>query len=133
MTEIPQFNSSLLADSLSRSQSEAVIGGLKKGDKAKVEKSAHDFEALLVGKWLEQAEQSFATVPGEGSNKKEEDAGRDQLRSLGAQSLAAGLSAHGGIGLASFIIKHLAGEPAVPTGQTGQVGPVPRKGIGKVT
>jgi hypothetical protein len=31
-------------------------------DAAKIDKGAKEFEAVLVGSWLQQAEQSFATV-----------------------------------------------------------------------
>lgn len=31
---------------------------------AKINKGAKEFEAVLLGSWLQQAEQSFATIPG---------------------------------------------------------------------
>jgi len=34
------------------------------GNSAKIQKSAREFEAVLLSHWLEQAEQSFASVPG---------------------------------------------------------------------
>jgi len=74
-------------------------------DDARIEKSAREFEAMLLGTWLQQAEQSMATVPG--VEDDEEMAGRDQMMSLGVQSLAASLSASGGIGIAAMIAKSL--------------------------
>lgn len=74
-------------------------------DDARIEKSAKEFEAMLLGTWLQQAEQSMATVPG--ADDEEEMAGRDQMMSLGVQSLATSLSASGGIGIASMIAKSL--------------------------
>ena len=56
------------------------------GDDAKIEKGAKEFEAMLLGSWLQQAEQSLATVPG--ADDDEDAAGRDQMMSLGVQSLA---------------------------------------------
>lgn len=71
--------------------------------KEKIEKGARDFEALLLTGWLQQAEQSLATVPGA---DEDEDAGvRDQIVSLGAQSLAGALAASGGIGIGTMIEK----------------------------
>jgi Rod binding domain-containing protein len=72
-------------------------------DDAKIEKSSKDFEAILVGSWLQQAEQSFATVPGADADDK--DVGRDQVMSFGVQSLATSLAASGGIGIGKMIAK----------------------------
>lgn len=76
-------------------------------EKAKIEKSAKDFESILVGQWLEQAEKSFATVPGDDPDKKDQDVGQDQMRSIAFHSLAEGLTKAGGIGIAAMISKHL--------------------------
>jgi hypothetical protein len=56
-------------------------------------KGAKEFEAMLLSTWLQQAEQSFATVPG--AEDDDDAAGRDQMMSLGVQSLA---DVDGGIG-----------------------------------
>ena len=75
----------------------------------RVDKAARDFEAVLLGKWLEQAEQSFATVPGDDPNNNEDaDPGRDQFHSLALQAVASSISGHGkGLGIAAMISKHL--------------------------
>ncbi len=44
----------------------------------KIDKAARNFESLLVGHWLEQAEKSFASVPGTDPGP----AGRFQPRSV---------------------------------------------------
>ena len=36
----------------------------KQDDTAKIVKSSREFESLLLGNWLQQAEESFAKVPG---------------------------------------------------------------------
>jgi Rod binding domain-containing protein len=77
---------------------------MRAGDDAKIEKGAREFEAVLVGSWLQQAEQSFATLPGA---DQDQDAGRDQMMSLGVQSLATSMAATGGIGLAAMISKSM--------------------------
>jgi Rod binding domain-containing protein len=72
---------------------------------AKIDKSARDFESMLLSNWLQQAEQSMASVPGADDD---EDAGtREQMMSLGVQSLANSMTASGGIGIAKMISKAL--------------------------
>ena len=77
----------------------------KAGDSAKIDKAARDFESILLGEWLEKAEKSFASVPGQADENS--DPGHDQFQSLGCQFLAEGLSKSGGIGIAAIISKHL--------------------------
>ena len=52
---------------------------------AKIAKGAKDFEARLLGTWLQQAEQSFATIPG--AEDDDDAAGRDQMMSFGTRHL----------------------------------------------
>jgi len=81
-------------------------------DSAKIEKGAKEFEAVLVGSWLQQAEQSFATIPG--ADEDDQDVGRDSMMSLGVQTLATSLAASGGIGIGKMIAKamHAAADKA---------------------
>jgi len=60
----------------------------------------------LLGSWLQQAEQSFAKVPG-GDGEDEDDSGKDQFQGIAMQALAGSLTASGGIGIARMITKHL--------------------------
>jgi Rod binding domain-containing protein len=71
-------------------------------DDAKIEKGAKEFEAILVGSWLQQAEQSFATVPGADDDQ---DPGGQQMMSLGVQQLATAMAANGGLGIGKMIAK----------------------------
>jgi Rod binding domain-containing protein len=84
-----------------------MLQGLKSSktsiDSAKIDKGAKEFEAILVGSWLQQAEQSFATVPG--TDEDEQDVGRDSMMSLGVQTLATSMAASGGIGIGKMIAK----------------------------
>jgi Rod binding domain-containing protein len=92
-------------------------------DDAKIEKGSREFEAILMGSWLQQAEESFATVPG---TDEDEDPGKGQMMSLGVQQLATSLAASGGIGIGKMIAKAMhanadkahaqAAEPAKQTG-----------------
>jgi Rod binding domain-containing protein len=82
----------------------------------KIEKSAREFESMLLSNWLQQAEQSMASVPGADDD---EDAGaREQMMSLGVQSLATVMTASGGIGIAKMISKalHSAADSPQPRG-----------------
>ncbi|MFZ3264124.1 MAG: hypothetical protein WA172_08990 [Terriglobales bacterium] len=76
-------------------------------DPNKVDKAAKSFESLLVGHWLEQAEKSFASVPGTDQDEQS-DSSRDQFLSIACESLAQGLSKTGGFGIAAMISKSLA-------------------------
>jgi Rod binding domain-containing protein len=71
-------------------------------DAAKIDKGAQQFEAILIGSWLKDAEQSFGSVPGGDDNQ---DSGGEQMMSLGVQSLATSLAASGGIGIGKMIAK----------------------------
>jgi Rod binding domain-containing protein len=89
------------------------IQSLKNGkDDARIEKGATEFESMLLSSWLQQAEQSMATVPG--AEDDEDAAGRDQMMSLGVQSMATSMAASGGIGIAKMIVKamHVAADKA---------------------
>jgi Rod binding domain-containing protein len=89
------------------SSADRMIQGLKEPksvtDGAKIDKGAKEFEAVLVGSWLQQAEQSFATVPG--ADEDSEDVGRGSMMSLGVQTLATSLASTGGIGIGTMIAK----------------------------
>jgi len=81
-----------------------------------IEKAARDFESMLLNNWLQQAEQSMASVPG--GDDDEDSSGKDQMMSLGVQSLATSLASSGGIGIASMIAKalHSAADRSNPAG-----------------
>jgi Rod binding domain-containing protein len=81
---------------------------------AKIEKGSREFEAMLLGTWLQQAEKSFATVPG--GDDADQDVGRDQMMSFGVQSLATSMAASGGIGIGKMVAKamHAAADKAEP-------------------
>jgi Rod binding domain-containing protein len=89
-------------------------------DDAKIQKGAQEFESILVGSWLQQAEQSFATLPGADDDQ---DPGRDQMMSLGVETLSKSMAASGGIGIARMIAKamHAAADKAEaqPSAQAG--------------
>ena len=73
---------------------------------AKIEKSSKDFESILLGSWLQGAEQSFAKVPG-GDEEDDDDTGKDQFQGIAMQALGTAMTAAGGIGIAKMISQHL--------------------------
>jgi Rod binding domain-containing protein len=89
-----------------QSSADRLIQGVKlsktETDAAKIDKGAKEFEAVLVGSWLQQAEQSFATVPGADDGQ---DVGKDSMMSLGVQTLATSMAASGGIGIGKMVAK----------------------------
>jgi Rod binding domain-containing protein len=104
--------------SVSQSNADRLIQGVQssKGptDSAKIEKGAKEFESVLVGSWLQQAEQSFATVPGADEGL---DVGRDSMMSLGVQTLATSMAATGGIGIGKMVAKAMHAAAAKADGQ----------------
>lgn len=92
-----------------------------------IEKSAKEFEAMLLSNWLQQAEQSMASVPG-AQDDDDGGSGRDQMMSLGVQSLATSLVSSGGIGIAAMITKalHSAADKTQPTASSAAGGGSPK-------
>jgi Rod binding domain-containing protein len=72
---------------------------------AKIEKSSTDFESILLSSWLQQAEQSFGSLPG--GDDEDTDSGKDQYMGIAMQSLGTSMTASGGIGIAKMISKSL--------------------------
>lgn len=67
----------------------------------KLATAAKQFETVLLSQWLQDAESSFASVPGGDSDT---DAGSDQLKGLATQQLATSFSASGGIGISKLVL-----------------------------
>src|ERR1035438_6795639 len=111
-----------------QSNADRLIQGVQasKGvtDSAKIEKGAREFEAVLVGSWLQQAEQSFATVPGADEGQ---DVGRGSMMSLGVQTLATSMAATGGIGIGKMVAKAMHAAADKVDGQA----PAPATEIGR--
>ena len=116
------FGPSLLSDQRSALQAneDRVLHQLKgqqaSGDSSKIEKGAKEFEAMLLSTWMQQAEQSMASVPGADD---EEMAGKDQMMSLGVQSVSTALAASGGIGIAKMIAQSM--HRMIPEGDSKQI------------
>ncbi len=99
-----QGNAPTLAQESRLLSSMSTEEGLK--DPGKIEKAAKDFESILLGHWLEEAQQSLGSAPG-GEDDDDNDPAQSQLQGLGMQSLATAITNSGGIGLASLISRQL--------------------------
>ncbi len=128
----PIFAGSLAASaqtSLTQSREDHLMqqmqSGQGKADDGRIEKGAKEFESMLLSTWLQQAEQSMATVPG--ADDDEDTTGRQQMMSLGVQSLSTAMVASGGIGIASMITKALRSQAEKADSSSG-----PPSGPGKV-
>lgn len=91
---------------LARAKSSLTAPTSATRENAKIEKAGKDFESILLGSWLQQAEQSFAKVPG-GDGEEDDDSSKDQFQGIAMQALAGSLTAAGGIGIARMITRHL--------------------------
>lgn len=100
---------------LSRARSAAADAAPSAKQDAKIEKAGKDFESILLGSWLQQAEQSFAKVPG-GDGEEDDDSSKDQFQGIAMQALAGSLTASGGIGIAKMITEHLRSAAGAPQG-----------------
>jgi Rod binding domain-containing protein len=110
LTNIPPTNSATVQnlDEARSSQAVQTLRGARSAstDPNKIDKAARNFESLLVGHWLEQAEKSFASVPGT-DPAEQDDSSRDQFMSIACESLAQGLSRGRGFGIARMIAKQM--------------------------
>ncbi len=85
------------------SASTGLLSRKSKGNE--ISSKAVEFEAILLGQWLQSSETAFGSVPG---GEEDQDAGADQLKSFAFQHLAAGLAEKGGVGIAKMVESALA-------------------------
>jgi Rod binding domain-containing protein len=82
----------------------------------KAQKAAQEFEAVLLGSMLESLQKTFA------GTAQADSPGSDNYAALSTQALASTLSAQGGIGIATMILRHW-GQTKVPGVNTPEVLP----------
>jgi Rod binding domain-containing protein len=97
----------------------------KATENSKIDKSSKDFESILLGSWLQQAEQSFGSLPGE--DAEDSDTGKEQFQGIAMQSLGASLTSSGGIGIAKMIAKSLHKAEDARVDLAAKTSPVPNK------
>jgi Rod binding domain-containing protein len=66
----------------------------------KLSSAAQEFESVLLGQWLQNAESSFGSVPG---GDDDADSCGEQMQGFATQRLAGQLAASGGIGIARLV------------------------------
>jgi len=108
MPSAPDLPAGVASRSYFESQTSQLAASATRAKPAdsKLESYAHKFEAILIEKWLDDAESSFAKLPGDDKDP-DADPGQDQFRSLGQQFLAESISAKGGLGIAAMIVEQL--------------------------
>lgn len=108
---IPATQTSALDTQTNRlmSRSGSLLSGASASSRedSKITKAGQDFESILLGNWLQQAEQSFAKVPGGDGEEDDEDSGKDQFQGIAMQALAGSFTASGGIGISKMITSAL--------------------------
>lgn len=66
--------------------------------------AAKEFESVLLGQWLKDAESTFGSVPG----SEEDDACGEQMKEFAMQHVASDITDRGGIGIAPMVERALA-------------------------
>ena len=118
----PAATNSTAGSPLSSAATDALGKAAKSSkENGKIDKSARDFEAILLGSWLQSAEETFAKVPGLDS-EEEEDSGGVQFMQIAMQSLGTSLAGSGGIGIAKLIARQLHHISADSPPEGGSVG-----------
>jgi len=102
MSDLSGLRSALLPK-LPEPQGQSPV--LSSETKAKIEKSSHDFESILLNNWMQGAYGSFGSVPG--GDDDDADSGKGQFQSIGIQALSAAMTARGGIGISKMITEQL--------------------------
>lgn len=72
-------------------------------DSARLSSAAKEFESVLLGQWLKDAESAFGSIPG----GQDEDAGGEQMSEFAMQHVAAEITDRGGIGIAQIVERAL--------------------------
>lgn len=92
--------------SLAPQTDQAIRQAASATEDKKIDKSSKDFESILLSSWLQQAQESFGSVPG-GEDDPDADSGKDELQGVAMQSLGAAMTAAGGVGIAKMIATSL--------------------------
>ena len=108
MSSISDVPAGMAGQGFPASEADQLLGSMARAKPvaSKLENAARQFESILIAKWLEEAEDSFAKLPGE-ENDPDADPGQDQFRSMAQQFLSESISAAGGLGIADMIVRHL--------------------------
>lgn len=98
-----QAANSLLVTSALENQHGLAFAGANKSS-GSLAHAAGEFESMLLTQWLQAAEETFGSTPG---NEDEQDGAALQMKSYAVQALAKGITAAGGIGLSHLVAQAL--------------------------
>jgi len=123
------LNLSLLVSPANPSQkpsgaTSASTSAKSNAENRKIDKSAKDFESLLLGSWLQKAYESFGSLPGDDSGD-ELGAGSEQFQGIAMQGLASSITNAGGIGIAKIMADHLRKAAHPSAGSQDPIPPIP--------
>ncbi len=90
----------------------ARMPGANPAGKAKAEKAARDFEAVLLASLLDSLQKTFAGTP------EDDPSGSSNYALMGTQALASAMAARGGIGIARLILQQWRQTKVPEMGQT---------------
>ena len=85
---------------------------------ARLSSAAKEFESVLLGQWLKDAESSFGSVPG----SEEDDACGEQMKEFAMQHVATEITDRGGIGIAPMVERALAKQETSKVPKSGGEG-----------
>jgi Rod binding domain-containing protein len=91
---------------------------IKVGSNTRLSSAAKEFESVLLGQWLKDAESTFGSVPG----SEAEDAGGEQMKEFATQYVATEITNRGGIGIAPMVERALAKQEISKVPQDGEEG-----------
>ncbi len=119
MSKVQSLNTALSVATMTplpRTDSVLRPSGKQPASDAKIDKAAKDFESILLGDWLQHAEDTVAKVPGTDEEESEDDGTAQMQQGLAIRPLADALTASCGIGIAGMIVAQLRkGQPNEPT------------------
>lgn len=87
-------------------------------DTTRLSSAAKEFESVLLGQWLKDAESTFGSVPG----SEAEDPGGEQMKEFATQYVATEITDRGGIGIAPMVERALAKQEISNVSQDGEEG-----------
>lgn len=92
-----------------------------RGDTARLSSAAKEFESVLLGQWLKDAESTFGTIPG----SDQDDADGEQYKEFAMQHVATEITDRGGIGIAPIVERALAMQTPAQVAQSKGEGHLP--------
>lgn len=80
--------------------------------------AAKEFESILLGQWLKEAESTLGSLPG----NEQDDPGGEQIKEFAMQHLATEMTDRGGLGIARMVARALAKQETMHITHPGEEG-----------